>query len=197
MANYVEANLGKDEKIIEEAKISWLTLIPSIIRLVICLVVGVVAKTVLAGLNEGMDEVVSDAIKEETGINMGMLGNIIFLVLFVYGVWKLVKRILLNMTTHLAITNKRIIGKTGIFSISAIDYPINKIDNVTHNASFWGKILHYSTITIKSTNGYSGTDIKGIGNAQQFKNTVIQALEEHAEEARKAQAAEIARAMGR
>ena len=73
---------------------------------------------------------------------------------------------------------------------------IDKIDNVSYNASFFGNIFKYATVQIGSVSGEK-KQIGAIGNARDFKNSVTDAIEKHAEEARKAQAAEIAAAMGR
>ena len=107
----------------------------------------------------------------------------------------LIKQLLINVTTHLAITNKRIVGKVGILRVDTIDFPIEKVDNVTYNAGIFGNLFKYYTLQITGTSG-DKKELKMVANAQAFKNAVSEAIERHAEEARKAQAAEIAAAMG-
>jgi uncharacterized membrane protein YdbT with pleckstrin-like domain len=97
----------------------------------------------------------------------------------------------------LVITNKRVLGKKGIFSLFAVDYPINKIDQIRISAGFFGKIFNYSCLIIKGTSdsGISGLKFYGISNAIELKNCISDALDAYAEEARKSQAEEIANAM--
>ncbi len=105
-------------------------------------------------------------------------------------------RILTVLTTHLVITNKRVIGKQGILSIKTMDIPIEKIDNVTFSAGVWGNLLKYYDISIKSV-GSDGWTFHGICNAQAFKDCANDAIEKHAAQARIDQAEQIASAMNR
>lgn len=106
----------------------------------------------------------------------------------------LILRIILILTTHLVITNKRVIGKQGVFKIQTLDIPIDKVDNVSFSASIWGNIFKFYDVTIKSV-GSDGWAFHGVSNAQAFKDSANDAIEKHAEQARKDQAAQIAMAM--
>lgn len=85
-------------------------------------------------------------------------------------------------------------GKAGILKVDTIDFPIEKVDNVTYNANIAGNIFKYYTVVVTGTSGDKKT-AKMVANALNFKNAVNEAIERHAEEARKAQASEIAAAM--
>ncbi|MBE7068057.1 MAG: PH domain-containing protein [Clostridiales bacterium] len=177
--NYIESNLRKDEQVVIRAKISWLTLIAPALSCII----GWVIAFYLKGLElDNMPE------------SMATILGYVAIVIGVLFTLPLVKRILFNLTTHLAVTNKRVIGKVGVLKIDTIDYPIDKVDNVSFKAGFFGNIFKYATVQIGSVSGEKKL-INSIGNAQQFKNNVTDAIEKHAEEARRAQAAEIAAAM--
>lgn len=178
--NYIESNLRKEEQVVVRAKISWWTLVaPALLA-----IVAWVGAFVLMGKIEMPDKDAKSII------------TIVLLVLGFLFTIPLIKRVLINATTHLAVTNKRVIGKVGVLKVDTIDYPVDKIDNVSYNAGFFGNIFKYATVQIGSVSGEKKS-IGAIGNAQVFKNSVTDAIEKHAEEARKAQAAEIAAAMGR
>lgn len=177
--NYIESNLRKEEQVVVRAKISWWTLVaPALLA-----IVAWVGAFILMGKVKGLGSA-SEAL------------TYILLILAFFLTIPLIKRALINATTHLAVTNKRVIGKVGVLKIDTIDYPVDKIDNVSYNAGFFGNIFKYATVQIGSVSGEK-KQIGAIGNAQEFKNSVTDAIEKHAEEARKAQAAEIAAAMGR
>lgn len=102
------------------------------------------------------------------------------------------------MNMCLVVTDKRVLGKAGVLSMATLDYPIGKVDNISLNAGIFGNFFKYYSISIQT----AGTDAKnkglkfgGIKNAVEFKNLVVAAIEQHAENARKAQAEEIAKAM--
>ena len=85
-------------------------------------------------------------------------------------------------------------GKVGILKVDTIDFPIEKVDNVTYNANIAGNIFKYYTVVVAGTSGDKKT-VKTVANALNFKNAVNEAIERHAEEAIKAQASEIAATM--
>lgn len=188
MANYVERNLRKDEKIVLRAKISWLTLVVPVIW---CVLVEVLYFYLMNKL-EGASSSSSSSSANAAG---GQIKTILLIVCQLFALVPLIKQILINTTTHLAITNKRVVGKTGILRVLAFDYPINKIDNVTYGGGIFGNLFKYYTVVVQSSSSDKAA-IKAISNAQAFKNAVTEAVERYADEARKAQAAEIAAAMG-
>lgn len=187
MANYVENNLRKDEHVVVRAKISWLTLVMPVIW---CVLVWVGYIFLMKQLG---------SVDKSGSANGEQMQNEVKLILLVGALlisfFPLIKQLLINVTTHLAITNKRIVGKVGVFKVDAIDFPINKIDNVSYQGTFFGNIFKYYTVKEQSTSA-KPREIKAIANAAEFKNAVTDAIDAYAEEARKAQAAEIAAAMG-
>ena len=187
MSNYAENNLNSGETIILKAKKSFLALIPNIVWCVLVLG-GAIAGTVLLGGDSNMLAGVDNLGTAIIGALWGVWALI--------GILPLVLKILQLLSCCLCITNKRVIGKVGILAIKTLDYPIEKVDNVSIKAGMWGNLFHYHTVTVLGGGG-SDAHIKfrGIGNATQFKNSVTAAVEQHAQEARRAQAEEIARAM--
>lgn len=180
---YIENNLNRNEHVVLEAKISWLTLIPSVIWCALMVFVFIkfadIAKTL--GL-EGDDAKQVVAILE--------------IVVLVLGILPLLFRIIRNKSTNLAVTNKRVIGKTGVLKISTIDFHIDKVDNVSYRAGFFGNMLHYYTVEVKGGADHKRSPyIPGISNAADFKNKVNEAVELHAEEGRRQQAELIGEAM--
>lgn len=180
---YVENNLNKNEHVVFETKISWLTLIPSAIWFALMLVVFIKFADIAKSLGrEGDDAKQAVAILE--------------IVVLVLGILPLLFHIIRNKSTDLAVTNKRVIGKTGVLKISTIDFHIDKVDNESYRAGFFGNILHYYTVEVKGgANQKRSPYIPDISNAADFKNKVNEAVELHAEEGRREQAALIGEAM--
>ncbi len=179
MSKYAENNLNRGEHIVLKAKVNWLAILPVSLWCLIMLV-GVIYIFATA---EG---------------NMKEVAPYLFIGWAVIGLLPLIVKILNLLSISIAITDKRVIGKCGVLRIETLDYPIGKVDNVSLKAGPIANLLHYHTLTVL---GGGGGDAKivfhCIGNGTQFKNTVIQAIEKNQEEARKAQAEEIARAMGK
>lgn len=119
-------------------------------------------------------------------------GILLFWLLFIPTVKAIIKTVgFFNF--DLAITNKRIVGKAGILNTQTLDAPLNKIQNVGDEQTFWGKIFNYTTITVTTAAG--GYCFEGIKANINFKNAVMMQIEEYESERIKQQAAEMAKAI--
>lgn len=193
--SYVDNNLGREEKVVLRIKKSWLSMLAPIIWAVLFVVLGILAMVFISGaVQEGGNQEDADKI-----------GLILMLVCFAIAILIVVIAVLKYLSWELALTNKRLIGKKGLLRVDALDVPLDKIDHVDVNASFWQRLLHYYRISVSSVGGSTSSGKRGKGdagfvgvvNANEFKNAVTEAVELRAAEARRAQALEIARAMGR
>lgn len=97
------------------------------------------------------------------------------------------------LKVELAITNKRVVGKVGVFNTKTLDAPLNKIQNVAENQKFFGKIFNYSTITISTAAGTFEFDC--IKSGAKFKNMILAQVDQYEEDRIKQQANEMAQAM--
>ncbi len=146
MSQYVENQLGKGEIIINDAKISKISIIPSIISLI-----------------------------------------------FIVTIFKALKNIIGVFFIHLAITNKRVIGKYGIINTNACDAPLNKVQNVSVSSGLGGKIFGYGTVEIHTAAGkYKFNFIK---KAEAFRSQLSAQIDQYEEDQAKRQAEEMAKAM--
>lgn len=94
---------------------------------------------------------------------------------------------------ELAVTNKRVVGKIGVFNTQTLDAPLNKIQNTSTKGSFWGKIFNYATITINTAAGEY--HFSGVKNADAFKGIIMNQVEAYEEQRLKDQAQQMATAM--
>jgi len=121
-----------------------------------------------------------------------VIGILFFWLLFI-PVFKALKKTIIYMNTELAITNKRVIGKTGVANSGSLDAPLDKVQNVSASSTLFGKIFNYGTIQINTAAG--SFKFAGIKNVDSLKNMVTVAIDEAAEEKVKHQAEEMASAM--
>ena len=94
---------------------------------------------------------------------------------------------------ELAITNKRIIGKVGLFKTQVLDAPLNKIQSVKVTQNFWGKIFNHGIINISTAAGEY--NFAGIKNADAFKRMIMAQIDQYEEDRVKQQAEEMAKSM--
>ena len=145
--------------------------------------------------NLGMDEQVIYMAKIHSIYSLGLLLGIVLVLIgsgFIGVVISILSFILMR-TTELGITNKRLIGKTGLFNTESIDYPLNKINITSVSSDFWGKMLRYGNIEIATSSGKR--IVNGIVQPEKFRAILMNQINQYHEDQIKKQASELAQAM--
>jgi len=88
------------------------------------------------------------------------------------GIPWLIAAILQKKTTEMAVTNKRVIIKTGIISRRTIEMNLSKIENIEVNQSLIGRIFGYGIITIVGTGG-THEPFKNVSQPLDFRKSVL------------------------
>ena len=65
---------------------------------------------------------------------------------------KAIKETINYKCTEYVITDKKTIEKYGFVKVLCDEMNLNKIENITINASFWGRIFGYGNVCIQGTN---------------------------------------------
>ena len=176
MSKYVEKNLSRNETIVKKAIISKLPLIPTWIG-------GVLLPSVLVKLTISQ-------------LSPYLNGGSTLLFLWILLVPLFIKAIITTISIfniELAVTDRRVIGKSGIINTSAMDAPLDKIQNCSVSSGLWGKIFGYGTIEIHTAADlYLFTMVK---NPDAFKKALMAQIEQAQEDKMKQQAEEMAKAM--
>ena len=74
-------------------------------------------------------------------------------ILFVGGAFAILMAIINIMTTELAVTNKKVIGKSGLIKRNALDMQLTKCESVIVDQGILGRILNYGTVVVRGTGG--------------------------------------------
>jgi uncharacterized membrane protein YdbT with pleckstrin-like domain len=77
------------------------------------------------------------------------------------------------------VTNIRIIDEQGVFSISAKESPLEKINNVTYHQSVTGRILKFGDIEIQTAAEMGSTTYHKIARPNELKDAITTAQEEY------------------
>ena len=99
-----------------------------------------------------------------------MYANGSSIVLIIGLVW-LGFRYLVYITTELAVTNKRVVAKSGIIRRNEIDVSLSKIEGTTYHQGIIGRIFGYGSILVRGT-GVGQLPIPFIARPDQFKHEV-------------------------
>lgn len=114
----------------------------------------------------------------------------IVLMFFAIGFFTIWKPLVAKLTTHLCITNKKVIGKIGWIKVKTLDAPLNKINNVSVKQGFFGKMIDYGTVRIDTSSGMYEFDY--IKHPNDFKSTLFNQIESYEDEKIRKQAQQTA-----
>ncbi|MDO8915642.1 MAG: PH domain-containing protein [Coriobacteriia bacterium] len=155
--SYIERELNEGEKIVLMGRVSWWTIVP---QTLLALGIGVVA-----------------------AVTAGMLGALVPLFWFimlplVLVLWLAVvaRQILRVLSTEIAITDRRVMSKTGILRTEVKTTPLDKVNNVNVSQSFFGNMLGYGDIEVTTATADTNDNhsIKSLAHSDRFRNTLTE-----------------------
>jgi uncharacterized membrane protein YdbT with pleckstrin-like domain len=149
---YVEQVMQPGEKLIYATSLHWLVYLRAILLLILA---G--ACLIAAGM------VPEPSVVLALKIVAALLG----LLALVSGLSALVRR----STTELAVTDRRVIYKTGIFQRHSMEMNLSKVETVGVNQSILGRLLGYGTVIVRGTGG-SFDPVAFIGDPLTFRSTI-------------------------
>lgn len=90
------------------------------------------------------------------------------------GAVSLVQRILVKIGSVYAVTNKRVILKTGVVSRRAVDLILAKCEGLQIKQGIWGRLFNFGTITV--TTGGATNSYPFIADPLRFKKEINQQI---------------------
>ncbi len=101
------------------------------------------------------------------GMLAGSPGGVFTFVGLVWGGF----RALIYLTTEMALTNKRVIAKSGIIRRNVIDVSNSKIEGITYQQGIVGRIFGYGSVLVRGT-GVGQIPVPFIAQPDYFKHEV-------------------------
>ena len=149
---YVERVLQPGETVVYATTLHWLVYMRAIVFFLIA-VVCLIAVTYVT----------------EPGavVALELVAALLCLLAIVSGLGALIRR----ATTELAITDRRVIFKTGILQRHTVEMNRSKVETVGVNQSILGRLLGYGTVIVRGTGG-SFEPIPFIGEPLIFRNHI-------------------------
>ena len=154
----VEQQLQPGEEVVYRAHVTRISLVPWVLGLVVVVAAGAFAWQFTAG-------------DVATGISIAV--GAVALILLILILWKL---LVLRSYEHV-LTNRRMIQQIGVFNKRSMDAPLDKVNNVEHWQTLWGRILGYGDVEIDTASEHGATRFKDIARPLEFKNAIVGATE--------------------
>jgi uncharacterized membrane protein YdbT with pleckstrin-like domain len=133
MASYVERVLQPGETVRYSGTLHWIIFLPAFVLLAFS-IIGLAAM----------------AISSRDGYG-GKIFIVIVLIAFVFGALHLLAAWIRRQTTEIAVTDRRVIYKTGLFSRRTVEMNMDKVESVDVRQDIFGRMLDYGTVVIRGT----------------------------------------------
>lgn len=166
--SYVRNNLIPGEEIEAIARIHWVVYAKPIFTLIVAALVAFVAPPFYPPTAPGAP-------------NFQSIAYVVAGVLSLFALLGFVKAWIVNWTTEVALTNKRIIGKVGLIQRDTVELNLNKVESLFVDQSILGRLLGFGIVRVRGTGG-SEFRAADIGAPLAFKTAAYAALDRYRDE---------------
>jgi len=149
---YVEQVLQPGETVIYGTSLHWLVYLRATLLVVLALLTLIAAASVA---------------EPGAALALKLIAALLGLLALVSGLDALIRR----TTTELAVTDRRVIYKTGILQRHSMEMNRSKVETVGVNQSILGRLLGYGTVVVRGTGG-SFEPIPFIGDPLTFRSHI-------------------------
>jgi Bacterial PH domain len=162
--SYVESNLVPGENVIYQTRLHWIVMLGHVF--VGCLLLGLPGVFLLyyAYSQHGMD---ANTLRLTEGGAAALL---------VCGAIAILMGMVRRNATEMAVTNRRVVIKTGLLSRKTIEMLLNKVESIEVSEPTLGRLLGYGTIVVIGTGGTSDP-FRQVGHPLEFRSHVQQQIE--------------------
>jgi membrane protein YdbS with pleckstrin-like domain len=96
----------------------------------------------------------------------------------VVGIWTLWHLVLLRANEYV-LTTHRLIQQTGILTKRSMDVRLDKVNNVEHQQTLWGRILGFGDLEIDTASETGRARFPNIAHPLDFKRAILGAVEDY------------------
>src|SRR5450755_1939964 len=161
--SYVESNLVPGETVIYQTRLHWIVMLGHIA--LGCLLLGLPGVLLLY-------YALSPTGIESNNLHVGGGG----VALLVAGFVAILMGVMRRNATEMAVTNRRVVIKTGIISRKTIEMLLNKVESIEVSETAFGRMLGYGTIVVIGTGGTT-EPFHDVAHPLEFRSQVQQQIE--------------------
>jgi uncharacterized membrane protein YdbT with pleckstrin-like domain len=151
--SYVEKELNEGESIVYMGKVSWWTIVPkTLLALAVLTVAAVVASM--------------------TGALVVLFWAIAAPVVLLLWVIMVARDLLRLATTEFAVTDQRVMSKTGFMRTEVKSTPLDKVNNINVTQSLFGNALNYGDVEVTTATAESSDNhaVRSLRRPDEFRN---------------------------
>jgi uncharacterized membrane protein YdbT with pleckstrin-like domain len=96
-----------------------------------------------------------------------------FLLFYLGPLLLLLWEVLVRHKKEYIITSRRVVKQQGIFSVNSFDASLDKINNIFHEQTVWGRLLGYGNVRLETASEHGITVFHLIPDPVAFKNCIV------------------------
>ena len=158
---YVEKNLASGETLLYKTRHHWVVLLGPIFIAVLLLALAV---ALLVGSSGNRPDSGNWTTGTEAATIVGALLMLAAMGTFVYGIAK-------RNATEMAVTNRRVLIKTGLMSRRTLDLMLARVESIAVEETAFGRMLGYGSLVVRGTGG-TPEPFEKIAHPQEFRRAV-------------------------
>ncbi len=162
--SYIESHLVEGETVIYQTRLHWVVMLGHII--LGCFVLGLPGVFLLY-------YAATQPATEGGNMRVMAVGGTILLIC---GVAAIVMGMVRRNATEMALTNRRVVIKTGIVGRTTIEMLLNKVESIEVNETAFGRMMGYGTIVVVGTGG-TPEPFHKVDHPLEFRSQVQQQIE--------------------
>jgi hypothetical protein len=166
--SYITRNLVPGETLLFQTRHHWVVLLGPLFVSVILGVPGVGLLADAGFEKNGNGVHALDSLNPE---GLALIGAILLLAALATLAYGLTKR----NATEMAVTNKRVLIKTGITNRRSLDLMLSKVESISVEETFVGRMLGYGSVMVRGTGGTPESFVL-IAHPQKFRQSVQQQI---------------------
>jgi uncharacterized membrane protein YdbT with pleckstrin-like domain len=170
--SYVEKNLVPGETLLYQTRHHWIVLLGP---LMIALLVGLPGLLLLCAATAKRPELDEYVTRVPGGAQTALvIGAILLVIALANLAWGMAKR----NATEMAVTNRRVLIKTGMGSRRTLDLMLSRVESIGVEETMWGRMMGYGSVIVRGTGGTPEPFVK-ISHPQEFRRQVQQQIGAH------------------
>ncbi len=107
------------------------------------------------------------------------LGKPLFLLFQVVPLAYLLWEVIARQQREYVLTDRRVVKQEGVFSVKSFDASLDKVNNVFHEQSFWGRIFRYGDVGLETASEQGTTIFDQVPDPVNFKNCIVRERESY------------------
>ncbi|HEY4199039.1 MAG TPA: PH domain-containing protein [Devosiaceae bacterium] len=149
--SYVKKVLQPNETVVAEGRKHWIIYVPGLLLIILALLVFFVGPAVY---------------------DLPLVYQIVAGLFGLFGLITLLRAWFLQWTTEIAVTNRRLIYKTGFISRFTTEMNMDKIESVAVDQTLFGRLFGYGTVSARGT-GVGIENLEAIADPLQLRSAIV------------------------